>query len=477
MASHITSQEKDFSQWYLDTLKIADVFDYAPVKGCMIIKPYGFKMWELFQQEMNTRMEEMDVENACFPALIPESFIMKEADHVEGFAPELLTVTRVGKKELEEPYVLRPTSETIIYNSYAQWIHSYRDLPLKMNQWANVFRWEMKTKPFLRTSEFFWQEGHTVHATEEEADTMVKDALDMYENFAEEVMAIRGIKGRKTMNETFAGADYTTTIEAMAKDGKAIQFCTSHQLGQSFAKAFDIEFTDKDEKQKTPFITSWGMSTRALGTMFVVHGDDKGLRMPPKIAPIQVMIIPVIPKEEHREAVMTQVEAIKKTLKSDGIRVRIDMSDKRPGFKFAQAEVKGIPIRMEVGPRDLEKNQVVCARRDISTKDSYDIKDLKESIPELLEDIHATLLSESEQHLQQNITDVFDIEGFERVLNEHKGFIRVAWCDDAEKEKEIQQKTGATIRCYPFDMQDQVTGTCFYTGRDATHIALFAKAY
>lgn len=477
MAEKITKQSEDFSQWYLDVVVAADLADYAPVKGCMIIKPYGYKIWELIQQDMNKRMEELGVENAYFPLLIPESFILKEADHVEGFAPELLTATRVGKKELEEHFVVRPTSETIIYDSYAKWIHSYRDLPLKMNQWANVMRWEKRTRPFLRTSEFLWQEGHTVHATCEEADTMVMDALMMYDAVEQDVLAFAGIKGRKSESEKFPGAFYTTTIEVLAKDGKAIQSCTSHNLGQGFSKAFNIQFSDRDEQLKTPWITSWGMSTRIIGTMIMVHGDDLGLRMPPRIAPIQVVIVPVIVNEETKDAVLNKAHEIAQTLKKQGIRVKVDTSDKRPGFKFAEWEMKGVPVRMELGPKDLEKNQVVCARRDLNTKSPMTIDALETEIPALLDEIHENLLEQSKRWTEQNIIDVFDFERFEELLDQRGGFMRVAWCGEGDCEAQIKETTKATSRCIPFEGQEAVKGECFHCGKEAKHIALFARAY
>ena len=476
----LTKRSEDFSKWYLDIIQMADLADYAPVKGCMVIKPYGYKIWELIQADLNIRMEAMGVENACFPLLIPESFITKEADHVDGFAPELLTATRVGQKELEEPYVIRPTSETIIYDMYSRWIHSYRDLPMKMNQWANVFRWELKTKPFLRTSEFFWQEGHTVHATNEEADEMVMDALNMYDAFQRESMALCGVKGRKSESEKFPGADYTTTIEAMAQDGKAIQSCTSHNLGQGFSKAFNIEFTDKDEQQKTPFITSWGMSTRIIGTMIMIHSDDSGLRLPPMLAPHQVVVVPITRKnnEESSKRVMEKARELTLELKKLGLRVKLDDRDtKSPGFKFAEWEVKGVPIRMEIGPKDLDDNQVVCARRDLSTKAPVAFENIATEVPGLLESIHNNLYAESEENLQKSITDVFDFERFSELVEEKGGFMRVAWCGNDQCEKDIKEKTKASSRCIPFEGQEAVKGDCFHCGEEAKHITLFAKAY
>jgi prolyl-tRNA synthetase len=474
----LTKQSEDFSQWYLDLVQIADLADYSPVKGCMIIKPYGYKMWELIQQDLNKRMEAMHVENAYFPLLIPEDFIKKEAEHVEGFAPELLTVDRVGTKKIDPPYVIRPTSETIIYDSYAKWIHSYRDLPLKMNQWANIMRWEKRTRPFLRTSEFLWQEGHTVHATETEADEMVMDALNMYDAFEQEVLAFKGVKGKKSEAEKFPGAKYTTTLEVLARDGKAIQSGTSHNLGQGFSQAFNIQFTDTDEKIKHPWITSWGVSTRLIGALIIVHGDDKGLRLPPPIAPIQVIIIPIARDEASKKDVMNEVYNIEQQLKSQNIRVKIDQrEDKRPGFKFAEWEVKGVPIRMEIGPKDLEKQQVVCARRDTNEKFPLNITEISQKIPEVLEDIHDNLLQESIDFTQNNTTDVFDFEQFQETLEKKGGFIKASWCGDAACEKKIQEKTKATSRCIPFEGQSSIKGNCIHCEKEAQHIAIFAKAY
>ena len=474
----LTKQSENFSQWYLDLVQMAGLADYAPVKGCMTIKPYGYKIWELMQKDLNERMEKLGVENAYFPLLIPEEFIKKEAEHVDGFAPELLTATRVGEKELEEPYVIRPTSETIIYDSYAKWIHSYRDLPLKMNQWANIIRWEKRTRPFLRTSEFLWQEGHTAHATESEADEMVLDALGMYDDFEQEVLAFKGIKGKKSEAEKFPGAKYTTTLEVLAKDGKAIQSGTSHNLGQGFSKAFNIEFTDTDEKKKYPWITSWGVSTRLIGSVIIVHGDDNGLRLPPNIAPIQVVIVPIAHDEMAKNNVMAEVFKIFEALKKEGIRVKIDeRDDKRPGFKFAEWELKGVPIRMEIGQKDIEKSQVICARRDTSEKFSVNIAEVPEIIPTTLEDIHNNLLQESIDFTQKNTTDVFDFETFKEVMKEKSGFVRAAWCGNETCEKKIQEKTKATSRCIPFEGQDAVKGECFHCGKTAEHITIFAKAY
>ncbi len=474
----LTKQSEDFSKWYLDLVQMADLIDYAPVKGCMIIKPYGYKIWELIQQDMNRRMEKLGVENAYFPLLIPESFIKKEAEHVEGFAPELLTATRVGDKELDEPYVLRPTSETIIYDSYAKWVHSYRDLPLKMNQWANIIRWELKTKPFLRTTEFLWQEGHTVHSSCEEADEMVKDALNMYSDFEKETLAFAVIKGKKSDAEKFPGAFYTTTVEALAKDGKAIQTGTSHNLGQGFAKAFNIQFADKDEQMKYPWLTSWGVSTRLIGTMIMIHGDDKGLRLPPKIAPIQVVIVPIFKDEEGKKEVMRKVNDIYSSLKNQEIRVKIDdREEKSPGFKFNEWEIKGVPLRIEIGPKDIEDNQCVCARRDNSEKQAVQLDDVNQIIPELLEAIQDNLFNQSQEHLNQNIIDVFDFERFNELLDERGGFMRVGWCGDKKCEKEIQEKTKATSRCIPLEGQENVKGECFHCGAEAKYVALFARGY
>ncbi|MCD5383045.1 proline--tRNA ligase [Candidatus Gracilibacteria bacterium] len=478
--SKLTKQTTDFSKWYLELIDLAELADYTATKGAMVIKPYGYRIWELMKENLDKRIKQKGVENTAFPTLIPESFITKEAEHIEGFAPELLTITKVGEKELDEPYVLRPTSETIMYDTFSKWIESYRDLPLKINQWANIFRWEKRTRPFLRTSEFFWQEGHTVHETEQEADEMTIEALEMYDDFAKETMAMVGVKGRKTEAEKFAGAKYTTTIEMIARDGKAIQSCTSHQLGQGFAKSFGIKFVDKNEKMQTPWQTSWGLSTRMLGAMIVCHGDDKGLRLPPKIAPYQVVIIPI----GKDDKIFDEAKKIDSELKNLGIRTKIDARQKSPGFRIAEWEVKGAPIRIEMGMRDLENNQLTLARRDTDEKFTIKIDELSK-ISEILEEIHNGLLTQHEEFLAQNTREVFDYDTFKEIIENKNqeygkvggGFVKAGWCGNEECEEKIQSETKASSRCIPFSDENRAPGDCVYCGKPAEKIVVFAKAY
>lgn len=474
----ITSQQEDFSKWYLDIIAQADLADYSAVKGCMIIKPYGYAIWENIQRGLDDRIKAIGVKNAYFPLFIPESFIKKEAEHVEGFAPELVTVTHVGEKELEEKLFVRPTSETIMYDAYANWIHSYRDLPLLINQWANVVRWEKRTRPFLRTTEFLWQEGHTVHATEAEADEWTIKCLEMYRDFDKEDLSIPVVIGTKSEAEKFPGAKYTTTTEALAKDGKAIQAGTSHQLGQGFAKTFGIEFTDENEKQQIPWQTSWGLSTRIVGTLIVVHGDDKGLKIPPKIAPIQAVIVPIYKNSEEEESVKTACLKLAKDLKEVGIRIEFDTrTEKTPGFKFNEWEVKGVPVRIEVGPRDLAKDEVVLARRDTGEKKAILLGKVRSTVLDLMLDIQKNLYEQALEFQQKNTHTVFDYAQFKKIIEENPGFIKAGWCGDAECEAKIKAETKATIRCLPFEYAGEAKGECIYCGKEATQIALFAKAY
>ena len=474
----ITSQKENFSKWYLELVNQADLADYSAVKGCMIIKPYGYAIWENIQRELDHRIKALGVKNAYFPLFIPESFLKKEAEHIEGFAPELVTVTHVGKKELREKLIVRPTSETIIYDTYAKWIKSYRDLPLLINQWANVVRWEMRTRPFLRTTEFLWQEGHTVHATEAEADEWTMKGLDLYADFDREVLAIEVVTGTKTKAETFPGAKYTTSTEALSKCGKAIQAGTSHQLGQGFAETFGIEFTDENEKQQVPWQTSWGLSTRIVGTLIVVHGDDKGLRLPPKIAPYQTVIIPIYKTPEEEEMVRKESMNIQEKLQKAGIRVELDdRTEKTPGFKFNEWELKGAPTRIEIGPRDLAEGKVVIARRDTNEKMSVDLKNVQNTILELIDTIQDNMFKQSQEFQKNHTYEVFDYERFKEIIEENPGFIKAGWCGDDECEAKIQAETKATIRCLPFEYAGQAKGECIYCGKEAAQIVLFAKAY
>ena len=478
--SKLTKQTTDFSKWYLELIDLAELADYTATKWAMVIKPYWYRIWELMKENLDKRIKQKWVENTAFPTLIPESFITKEAEHIEWFAPELLTITKVWEKELDEPYVLRPTSETIMYDTFSKWIESYRDLPLKINQWANIFRWEKRTRPFLRTSEFFWQEGHTVHETEQEADEMTIEALEMYDDFAKETIAMVWVKWRKTEAEKFAWAKYTTTIEMIARDWKAIQSCTSHQLWQGFAKSFWIKFVDKNEKMQTPWQTSWGLSTRMLWAMIVCHWDDKWLRLPPKIAPYQVVIIPIWKDDK----IFDEAKKIDSELKNLWIRTKIDARQKSPWFRIAEWEVKWAPIRIEMWMRDLENNQLTLARRDTDEKFTIKIDELSK-ISEILEEIHNWLLTQHEEFLAQNTREVFDYDTFKEII-ENKNqeywkvwwwFVKAWWCWNEECEEKIQSETKASSRCIPFSDENRAPWDCVYCWKPAEKIVVFAKAY
>lgn len=469
----ITKQADDFSQWYLDVVKVADLADYSKTKGCMVIKPYGYAIWELLQADLDRRIKEMGVKNLYFPLLIPESFLKKEKDHVEGFSPEVAVVTHAGGKKLSEPYVIRPTSETIMYDTFADWVQGYKDLPLLTNQWANIVRWEMRTRPFLRTTEFLWQEGHTVHASKEEADEFAQRALDMYEAVARETLSFAVLKGPKSENEKFAGALYTTCVEALARDGKAIQAGTSHNLGQNFAKAFGITYLDEKNTEQHAWQTSWGVSTRLIGTMIVVHGDDKGLRLPPAVAPVQAIIVPIYKSDDEKKKVLQKSAEVEKMLKEGGIRVEVDDREGvNPGFKYNEWEAKGVPLRLEIGPKDLEKDAAMVARRDNGQKESIGCQDLPKKVAELLGDISQSMLKESEDNIKNNTHEAKNYDEFKKTLEAKGGFIRVPWAGSNEEEKTIQTETKATIR-----ILEEGSGKCFYTGKKATQMAYFAKAY
>lgn len=484
--ARITPQSEDFSKWYLDVIKEADLAENSAVKGCMVIKPWGYAIWENIQKELDRRIKLLGVKNCYFPLFIPESFLTKEKDHVKGFAPECAVVTHGGGKELEERLVIRPTSETIMYDTYSRWIHSHRDLPLLLNQWANVVRWEMRTRPFLRTTEFLWQEGHTVHATSEEAAEFVEKALTMYEEFDREFLCLPVLTGKKSRKETFAGALYTMTTEALAKDGKAIQAGTSHHLGQTFAKAFGIQFQDTDGELKYAWQTSWGLSTRIVGTLIVCLGDDKGLRLPPTVAPVQVVLVPIWKDEKQKKKVLDVLGAFEKKLSDAGIRVHLDDRDNvSPGFKFNEWEVKGVPIRIEMGPRDLEARQFTVARRDdvMNTRSLLKIgaksnaNDIRDLLDEIQHDLYKKALSFREYHTH----DVNSLEEFKKEIEKDiPGFIRVYWCGDEKLEEKIQEETKATIRVIEEEAPEgsALKGKkCFYSGKDAVQRVLFAKAY
>lgn len=469
--THIASRSDDFPQWYTDVILKTDMVDYSIVKGCMVIKPYGYGVWELIQDEMDRRFKETGHVNAYFPLLIPESLLKKEAEHVEGFAPEVAWVTHGGDEELTERLCIRPTSETIICSMYSKWIQSYRDLPLLINQWANVVRWEKNTRPFLRTSEFLWQEGHTAHATFEEAEAETQRMLEVYREFAQNVLAIPVICGRKSEKEKFAGAQATYTIEAMMQDGKALQMGTSHNLSDHFAKAYDIKYLSKDGKLEHCFTTSWGTSTRMIGGLIMVHGDDRGLVLPPRVAPIQLVILPIA---MHKAGVIEKADEIYAQLKSAGIRVKVDDSDQTAGWKFNQWEMKGVPVRLEVGPKDIENKQVVLVRRDTHEKYIVPMETLTDTVKKLLDDIHESLFNRALAFREAKTVDATAFEELKNGVN--GGFVRAMWCGDRECEDAIKEKTGATTRCMPFE-QKHLSDVCVHCGKPAKAMTFFAKSY
>ncbi len=476
MVEKLTPMSEDFNEWYTDIIQQAQLADYSPVKGSMVIRPYGYSIWESVQAYLDKRFKETGHQNAYFPLFIPNSFIQKEAEHVEGFSPELATVTHAGGKELEEPLVVRPTSETIINHMFSKWISSHRDLPMLINQWANVVRWEMRTRLFLRTSEFLWQEGHTAHATEEEATEEALKMLDVYSDFAENIAAVSVVKGTKSANERFAGATRTYSIEAMMKDMKALQAGTSHELGQNFSKAFEIQFSDENNELQHPYQTSWGVSTRLIGMIIMAHGDDKGLNLPPKLAPIQVVIVPIIPKEEFKSMVLESVENVKKSF-DDDTRVYVDDRDNlSPGFKFNEWELKGVPLRIEIGPRDIENNSVVVSRRDgEKEKISISLNELNEYVQKELEDIQNKLLESSQKFRESNTVHVDSYDDLIRTLNEKPGFVSCYWHENSEQEDEVKNLTKGTLRCYVID--NEKLENSVNEPSQKGKLAIFSKAY
>jgi prolyl-tRNA synthetase len=476
MVEKLTPMSEDFNEWYTDIIQQAQLADYSPVKGSMVIRPYGYSIWENVQAYLDKRFKETGHQNAYFPLFIPNSFIQKEAEHVEGFSPELATVTHAGGKELEEPLVVRPTSETIINHMFSKWISSHRDLPMLINQWANVVRWEMRTRLFLRTSEFLWQEGHTAHATEEEATEEALKMLDVYSDFAENIAAVSVVKGTKSANERFAGATRTYSIEAMMKDMKALQAGTSHELGQNFSKAFEIQFSDENNELQHPYQTSWGVSTRLIGMIIMAHGDDKGLNLPPKLAPIQVVIVPIIPKEEFKSMVLESVENVKKNF-DDDTRVYVDDRDNlSPGFKFNEWELKGVPLRIEIGPRDIENNSVVVSRRDgEKEKISISLNELNEYVQKELEDIQNKLLESSQKFRESNTVHVDSYDDLIRTLNEKPGFVSCYWHENSEQEDEVKNLTKGTLRCYVID--NEKLENSVNEPSQKGKLAIFSKAY
>ena len=472
MVSAITDMEKDFPQWYTDVVKKAEIADYSSVKGCMIIKPYGYAIWENIQSELDRRFKETGVENVYMPVFIPESLLQKEKDHVEGFAPEVAWVTQGGDNKLPERLVVRPTSETLFCDYYHNAIQSYRDLPMLYNQWANVVRWEKTTRPFLRTTEFLWQEGHTAHATAEESYEKTIQMLNIYADFLENTLAIPVIKGEKTEKERFAGAKNTYTVETLMHDGKALQSGTSHNFDDIFAKSFDIQYTDKDNKLQYVHQTSWGMTTRVIGALIMVHGDNSGLVIPPRIAPTQVMVIPIA---MHKEGVIEKAQEVAERLKKVA-RVKADLTDKSPGWKFSEYEMKGVPVRLEIGPKDIEKNQCVLARRDTGEKVIVSLDNLEESVTNLLEDIQKNLFNKALENRKNKTYVAKNMEEFTDILDRHQGFIKAMWCGDKACEDEIKELTAATSRCIPFE-QEEISDTCVCCGKKAKHMVVWGRAY
>ena len=467
----ITSMDVDFAQWYTDVVKKAELCDYASVKGCMVIKPAGYAIWENIQHELDRRFKETGVQNVYMPLFIPESLLDKEKDHVEGFAPEAAWVTVGGNEQLQERLCVRPTSETLFCDFYSRDIHSYRDLPRVYNQWCSVVRWEKTTRPFLRSREFLWQEGHSAHATAEEAEARTIQMLNVYADFCEEVLAIPVVRGRKTDKEKFAGAEATYTIESLMHDGKALQSGTSHNFGDGFAKAYGIQYAAKDNSLKYVFQTSWGMTTRMIGAIIMVHGDDNGLVLPPRIAPTQVVIVPI---QQKKEGVLDKAFEIKDVLSN--FRVKVDDSDKSPGWKFSESEMRGIPVRVEIGPRDIENNQAVLVRRDTHEKLTVSIDNIEAEVEKLLDTIQHDMLEKARAHRDAHTYEATDFDSFVKTINEKPGFVKAMWCGCQECEDKIKEVTGATSRCIPFK-QEQLSDKCVCCGKPATKMVYWGRAY
>jgi prolyl-tRNA synthetase len=471
----ITPQAEDFSKWYLDVIKKADLMSYSPVRGCIVFKPDGYEIWENCQRELDRRFKETGHRNAYFPLFIPESFFQKEKEHVEGFNPELPWVTEAGGEKLEERLAIRPTSETMIGHMYAEWINSYRDLPLLINQWANVVRWEKRTLPFLRTSEFLWQEGHTAHEDEADARRETLQMLDVYTDFVENVLAIPVIKGQKTPSEKFAGAVDTYSIEAMMKDGKAVQAGTSHYMGTNFAVAFDIKYLSRENTHEYVHTTSWGVSTRLIGALIMVHGDDRGLVLPPKVAPTQVIMIPIGPPKS-REQVTARIDELFAELKQAGLRVRVDDRDQSPGWKFNEHEMRGVPIRVELGPRDMEAGQVVLVSRVSGEKRVVAQADIVSEVQKLLEEIHTEMFRKAKAFLDEHVNPVDSLDEFKKLLEEKGGFGLAGWCGSAACEEHVKEETKATSRNIPFEPAVHKQ-TCFVCGEKAKHTVVWGRSY
>ena len=472
LVEEITPMDVDFARWYTDIVKKADLIEYTSIKGCCVFRPYAYALWENIQQVLNSKFKETGHENVYMPMFIPESLLQKEKDHVEGFAPEVAWVTHGGKEKLVERMCVRPTSETLFCEHYKNIIQSHRDLPKLYNQWCSVVRWEKTTRPFLRSMEFLWQEGHTAHATEEEAQEETIRMLNTYADFCEEYLAIPVVKGRKTDKEKFAGAVATYTIESLMHDGKALQSGTSHNFGNGFAKAFGIQYSDKENQLQYVYQTSWGVTTRLIGAIIMVHGDDSGLVLPPKIAPKQLMIVPIA---MHKEGVCEKATELCERLK-DKFRADIDISDKTPGWKFAEYEMKGVPVRLEIGPRDIENNSCVLVRRDTGEKIPASLDNIEETVGALLEDIQNALYQKALKHREEHTYDALDYESFKSIVEEKPGFVRAMWCGDVECENKIKEDTGATARCMPFE-EKILSDKCVCCGKEAKKFVYWGRAY
>lgn len=472
----IASKEKNFSQWYVDVVRKAELADYTSIKGCMVIRPYGYGLWENMQAGLDRRIKETGHKNAYFPLFIPESLLKKEAEHVEGFAPEVAWVTHGGSQKLEERLAVRPTSEAIICSLYSKWVKSWRDLPILINQWANIVRWEKVTRLFLRTTEFLWQEGHTAHKTEQDAEEeTLKILFKVYRDYIEKDLAIPVIVGRKTEKEKFAGALHTYTLEALMSDGKILQAGTSHNLGQNFAKAFNIKFLDEDQQEKYVWQTSWGTTTRLVGALVMVHGDERGLKLPPKVAPVQIIIVPIMFDKTKKE-VLSKAESIRTILKKD-FRVEVDTRDGyTPGWKFNEWEMRGVPLRLEIGPKDMAQGQVMLVRRDTGGKVAVKEENLVETVKELLDNIQENLFTRAKNFLEENIRETSDYNKFKKIIEKQKGLIKTYWCGSKDCEDKIKEETKASIRCIPFE-QEEASGKCIYCGKESSTLVYFARAY
>lgn len=474
MVEQITSMDVDFAKWYTDIVKKAELIEYTSVKGCMVIRPYGYAIWENIQKILDGMFKELGHENVCMPMFIPESLLNKEKDHVEGFAPEVAWVTHGGSEKLEERLCVRPTSETLFCEHYANIIHSYRDLPKLYNQWVSVVRWEKTTRPFLRSREFLWQEGHTIHATAQEAIAETEQMLNCYAKFCEDSLAMPVVKGKKTESDKFAGAVSTYAIEALMHDGKALQAGTSHYFGDGFAKAFGIEYTDKENKKVNPHQTSWGVTTRLIGAIIMTHGDDNGLVLPPAVAPVQVVIIPIA---QHKEGVLDKAAEIYDKLKNAGIRVKLDDSENSPGWKFSEYEMKGVPVRLEIGPKDIENNQCVLVTRHNREKAFVSLDDLEKAVNQKLKDVHDGLYEKALQNRENKTYRCKSIDEISKALEQNgDGFIKAMWCGDEACEDKVKELTGAGSRCIPFE-QENINDKCVCCGEPAKHMVLWGKAY